>query len=518
MPEGATPYQYAEDVTGDGVTALAGLPVCLDLIAVMRLSASVRRHVQVRLGGRGWCDATQVVSLVLLNIAGGDCVEDIDGLEADRGLCRILARLRVEEFEDLNRQQRRALLREWERAKARAVPSVSAVRRYLEEFHDETQEALRRDGKSFIPKPNRPLAGLRLVNGDVVAFVQERSPSATATLDIDATLVFCSKEAALHSYKGPKAYQPLNVWWAEQKVVLHTEFRDGNVPAGYENLRVLVDALELLPKGVKEVCVRSDTAGYDHELLRYLDRGLNARFGRIKFGISCDVTPEFKKAVTAVPERDWQPILRLNPTSGRYEQTALECAEVCYVPNEASRSKHGTPYRYLATREPMDQPRLPHADEAGGQQRLPFPTLAMGERHYKLHGIVTNVPVEEFSAPKIVEWCHERCGYAEQAHSMMKSDFAGAKLPSQNFGANAAWWWIMVLSLNVMQAMKQLVLGPEGSTKRMKALRFQLFNIPGRVVEHARQLYIKLAKGHPAFGWLIKIRQRILALAPTPAG
>lgn len=43
--------------------------------------------------------------------------------------------------------------------------------------------------------------------------------------------------------------------------VLHTEFRDGNVPAGYEQLRVLKEALALLPKNVETVRLRSDTAG-----------------------------------------------------------------------------------------------------------------------------------------------------------------------------------------------------------------------------------------------------------------
>jgi len=43
-----------------------------------------------------------------------------------------------------------------------------------------------------------------------------------------------TKRQALYGYKGFQAYQPLNVWWAEQKVMVHTEFRDGNVPAGFE--------------------------------------------------------------------------------------------------------------------------------------------------------------------------------------------------------------------------------------------------------------------------------------------
>lgn len=39
-----------------------------------------------------------------------------------------------------------------------------------------------------------------------------------------------------------------------------------------------------------------------------------------------------------------------------------------------------------------------------------------------------------------------------------KEDLAGGKLPSGDFGENAAWWWIMILALNLNAAMKRLVL------------------------------------------------------------
>jgi len=99
--------------------------------------------------------------------------------------------------------------------------------------------------------------GLAQANRDVVAFVQQRQPEELATLDVDATLVETSKQETLKSYKGFKAYQPPNVYWAEQELLLCTEFSDGNVPAGHEKLRVFQEALEMLPEGVKTVRLRS---------------------------------------------------------------------------------------------------------------------------------------------------------------------------------------------------------------------------------------------------------------------
>jgi hypothetical protein len=74
---------------------------------------------------------------------------------------------------------------------------------------------------------------------------------------MDATLDETYKRNALFCYKGFKAYQPLNVWWAEQQLVVRSEFRDGNVPAGYQQLRVLKEALALLPSGITEVNLRT---------------------------------------------------------------------------------------------------------------------------------------------------------------------------------------------------------------------------------------------------------------------
>jgi hypothetical protein len=97
----------------------------------------------------------------------------------------------------------------------------------------------------------------------------------------------------------------------------------------------------------------------------------------------------------------------------------------------------------------------------------------------------------------------------------MKEDLAGGKLPSGEFGENAAWWWIVVLALNLNQAMKALVLGKSWISKRMKAIRFSLINVPGRVMERSRQVFVRLAKAHACFEWLVQIRARIAALASS---
>jgi hypothetical protein len=113
-----------------------------------------------------------------------------------------------------------------------------------------------------------------------------------------------------------------------------------------------------------------------------------------------------------------------------------------------------------------------------------------------------------------------RCGRNEQVHSVMKKDLAGGKLPSSDFGANAAWWWIMIMSLNLNVIMKNLALAPSMANKRMKAIRFSIINIPGRIIKRSRSLFLRLSKNHPSYNILIEARRRIAMIqgAYAPPG
>jgi len=473
MAQGVLPFKYEAEKKTTGMTALAGLPAYLDLAKVIGLSKSIQRHLKVREGGQGWTDSQMVLSLVLLNLSGGDCVEDIKVVEADDGFCEVLKKAEVH---GLRRKVRRALLRRWRKERTRAVPSPSAIFRYQANFHDKEQEKYRQPGKAFIPVSNEHLRGFVGINKDFAEFSSLQNSESTVTLDMDATLVATSKANALFCYKGYKSYQPLNTWWAEQEIILHTEFRDGNVPAGFEQLRVFKEALECLPEGIEQVRLRSDTAGYQHNLLRYCATGVNSRFGVIEFAIGCDVTPEFKKAVVEVQESEWKPIYKI--VKGEKKETGVEWAEVCFVPNAIGHSKKGPEYRYLAKREAMVEQRvLPGMEQ---QLNLPFQTMEVEGKKCKVFGIVTNM---DWNGEDLIHWFHKRCGKSEEAHGVMKDDLAGGKLPSDDFGENAAWWWIMILAFNLNAIMKRLVLGESWASKRMKAIRFSFACFQGLIVQ-----------------------------------
>jgi len=500
--QGILPFRYESEPTASGMTALAGLPPYLELAVVSGLTDSIRRHLRVcSRKTQGWTDTQIVMSLLLLNVAGGDCVDDLRILEKDDGFARVLLRV---ELHGLRRKERREQERRWRKERKRVVPSPSAVFRYLAAFDNPT-EAKQTVGHAFIPTPNEHLRALGRVNEDFLRFAQRKSPQRMATLDQDTSLVETYKQEALYGYLGDKTYQPMTTYWAEQDILAHSEFRDGNVPANYQNLRVLKETLAALPEGVVKIYFRGDTAANQKDLLQYCAEGKNERFGVIEFAVGVDVTAEFKHAVAEVEEGEWQPLER--EVDGQKVKTEQEWAEVCFVPNWTAQRKGGPTYRYIAIRELLEQAELP-----GLEAQLPFPSMSFGEKRYKVFGMVSN---RDIPGDKLIWWHRGRCGKGEEIHKVMKEDLAGGRLPSGHFGANAAWWGIMVLAFNLNSLMKRLALPQGWAPKRLKAIRFSFINLAGRVVSRARQLIIRLSKGHPAYELLMEVRQRLRALWDT---
>ena len=93
MAQGVLPFKYELEESKSGMTALGGLPIYMDMLHKVGLKGSITRHLSVRKDTQGWTDSEVVTSLIMLNLAGGECVDDLKVLEADEGFCRILRRV-----------------------------------------------------------------------------------------------------------------------------------------------------------------------------------------------------------------------------------------------------------------------------------------------------------------------------------------------------------------------------------------------------------------------------------------
>ena len=103
----------------------------------------------------------------------------------------------------------------------------------------------------------------------------------------------------------------------------------------------------------------------------------------------------------------------------------------------------------------------------------------------------------------------------------MKDELAAGVLPSQRFGANAAWFRINAITYNLLTLLKRHALPERLRLARPKRLRFEIFTTPARLSVHQSQLIAHLSARGARTEELVLARQRLLAtrqaLGPPPA-
>jgi hypothetical protein len=443
-------FQLDPEPLEECVTAYAGIPLFLQAARSLDVPGRVRQYLQIKQRDRGLDEAAHVESFLLLNALGGDCLEDFERLREDDGLAEMLGH---------------------------GVPSSVAARKFLYEFHDESkleqaQKELPVGQVSYIAEESAPLRALAQVNQEMVQEVGRRSTEQKiATVDLDSTIIESYKREAQPTYQGGSGYQPMLALWAEMNLVLADEFRDGNVPAQKEPLRVARRAFAALPPTVQEYYFRGDSACWEKELLNWLrdEKRSEGPQGPITFGISVRMTPNLKQHIVRMGEALWKP----------YREDAgmiAECADVLnYWPEEDERPEGAGPLRYVAIRMRKRQGEL----FADGSEVKYF---AVGSNRW------------DWDEARLLEWQREKAGTIEALHDVLKNDLAAGVMPCGRFGANAAWLRLAVMTHNVLTALKRLALPEKWLTARPKRMRFQIFCSPGKLVSHARQTWLRVRR------------------------
>ncbi|MFA7620995.1 MAG: hypothetical protein WCY56_04010 [Aminobacteriaceae bacterium] len=495
-----------------GMSPYGGLWPAVELFRQSGLPEAIDSCIGAR-SVRGYSDSDHALALTLLNLAGGSAVDHLKDLK--ERLC----------FEKLGV----------------SIPSPTSARNWLKEFHNGDEDNKRGQGRAFVPGENACLSGFRTVFSRLLSFsmVQGggKKDSGHVTLDQDATFIETESYGSLWNYEESRSYQAFNTYCPEHDLILAAGYRDGNVPPGYGQKEELERVLSSLPDEVEGVSLRSDCAGYQTDLLVYCNEGRNARWGRISFGISCPMVKEFREAIRGVPEEEWKPLgnetIKLKDGTVR---PAAEWAEVHYFPNSLSFKKHGPDYRFFAIRDPRNpkeamsscdakeraeqrriveeatQPWLLEEigdalDERRGGEKRDERFMILGGRYYRTRGIVTNiddgedgslygyVAGEPMDGERIIRWQRRRCGKSEEAHHILKYELAGGHVPSGRFGANAAWWNISALALNLHNLLKRLLLPAAYRKGRPKTLKFLLYAMVCKIVRHGRGTILKIWSG-----------------------
>ncbi len=434
------------------ITGHAGIPLVIEMFRATGASALADEVLRRKKKLFGLTPSQMLEGMFGLWASGGERCDDLEHFRKDIALSKMIGFV---------------------------PPSAQTARDFFEKFHSRSAGPTIWNGdRCSIPEENTFLIGLASVNRTIIEYVQTRNTQPVATIDMDAVIVECDKRDAKTAYEGTRGYQPVVAFWAEvaptpslapatlptscrsQELILADEYRDGNVPAGCGNLRVLKKALANLPPFITEINLRMDSAGQENDLMDYADEE------GIRYAISADMTPSLRKEAMNTPEETWV----LDEDQG---DTVRQCAEVAYVPDDGGyKGKKDVPSRrYIAIRIIKKQGEY----FADGSDR----------KHFAIVTNRTETPLE------LIRWHRLKAGTIEHVHHVIVSELAGGVVPSQKFGANAAWFRSNTILYNVISAMRHLALPEEYKHARPKRLRFILFNAVGRYVQHARETLLR---------------------------
>lgn len=447
----------------------AGLLATSRAFRSLRVPDLIAANLLLKQRQRGFTEGQFIESLVLLQTVGGDCPDDVKLLAGDPCL---------------------------ERGLGFAIPKASALRSFLDRFHDEELAALRpkrEEQKSFIVPSSQPVQGLQQVQAGMIRriaklYAEQGQGLKIATIDQDATIIESHKQAALAHYEGGRGYQPMVALWAEADLVVADEFRDGNVPARQAPLTCARMAFAALPETIQARYFRGDSACHENELIGWLkhpERGQEPG-GRIGFAISAIMGPELAAEVGKVVQKNWKTYAQ------EADGTLRQWAEVPFVPGEAGEKKASQPLRYVGLRLLKPQGSL-FADGS--------------DRHH--HAVVTNL---DWDGAKLLSWHREKAGTIEHVHDEVKNGLGGGHMPSQHFAVNAAWFKVALLAYNLASAIKGLCFSPEERTARFKKYRLLMVHLAGRMSRFQCKLRLRFC----ASGETIKRIQRVWEIFTLP--
>lgn len=411
--------------TQEPLVARGGLVVVYEMAQALGIPQAVDRELPPPGSGRGYKPSQFVMPLLLMFHGGGRKLEDLREVEAEASLRKLLG--------------------------MKSLPASCTVGDWL--------RRMGRDG--------RGLWGLGRVNQGVVRRVLEGDGRRGYTLDPDATVIEAEKEEAHWTYKKEKGYQPLMGFLYEVGLVLHDEFRDGNVPAGAGAVEFLKGCQQRMPRGKRIGYVRSDSAFYQAGVLNWCEEK------GVLFTITADQDQAVKEVIKAI--REWRPC--------KGDREIGETVHTMKGTNQA--------FRLVVQRWPKRQLELFDPDP------------------YEYRAIATN---REESAEEVVD-LHNRRGEAENYIKEVKAGFGMEWMPCGETYANAVFFRLGVLAYNLFQALKILGLPSEWRSHTIETVRWRLYQIACRVVHHARRVVLKMAATVEKVALIRQVRRQCFELA-----
>ena len=269
------------------------------------------------------------------------------------------------------------------------------------------------------------------------------------TLDIDATGIVSEKQSAKFTYKGFKGYMPIVGHIAENGLIIGDEFREGNMAPASRNLEFIQYCEKQMPNGKEIKSLRADSASYQAEIINYCeDNG-------IQFAIGADLDTAVLTAIKAIPEDDW------NPYQNGY------IADTVHSMNKTKKA-----FRLMVIRRPYQSRLFDEEDE-----KVKYTVIATNRTE---------------SAEDVVSWYNQRGECSENRIKELKIGFGMERMPCGQCEANAVFFRVGVLAYNIFRLFILKTLSPSWHKHQVQTVRWRLYQIAGKIVFHAGQVFLKV--------------------------
>jgi hypothetical protein len=338
------------------------------------------------------------------------------------------------------------------------IPSCSAIGDWLRRMGD-------RGG----------IEGMERVNEGVVEQVLRREDRKGYTLMADPTVIEADKREARRTYLGVKGYRPVVASLKENGLALAYEFREGNESGdGVKILEKAFGKMRRMGKGKKIEEVLLDAEYYSHDVMDYLDEE------KVRWAIVVDQDEAVKKLIQGIPEEQWQPYQTEDEIT-----TDREIAETVHAMNRGKAA-----FRVIVLRWRERQGDL-------------------FKNTYYYHCIATSM-VEQ-TAEEVV-WKYNGRGQIENHIQEIKNGFGMQGMPSGDYGANAVYFGIGILTYNLFLAQKLLTMPEPWKTKTIKSIRWLLVEVGGKLVSRSRRMILRISTSLEKIRMYLEMRRRTFEL------
>jgi len=393
--------------TEENLTAHAGLALFGEFCAAMKLSNQINRYLPLPGSAKGFMPSVYVQPLVLMLHGGGRSLEDMRMLSQDEGLKPLLGM---------------------------RVPSPDAAGNWL-----------RRMGSGS------GLSGLKTVQNKQLKWSLKRESSKDYTLDIDASQVYAEKHAAHYSYKNEKGYMPMLGHLAENGLIVHEEFREGNEAPASRNREFIQACKANMPKGKRIARLRADSATYQANVIN------DCEHDGVTFAIAAKKDVVVTQVIEAIPTSAWK----------KYSDGEIASTVHCMNETEA--------FTLVVFRK--------------GRQL----NLDGNDAQYLYHAVATNSTDD---AATVMSWYRMRGEHSENRIKELKIGFGMERMPCGQFDANAVFFRIGCMAYNLFVMFKTHALPLEWKKHQIQTIRWRLYQVAARVTLHARSLWLKVSLAH----------------------